>query len=144
MAPHYMLFRKPPRAATMVVDGFLWIEAEDFADYGDWRLDTQFGQQMGSAYLIAAGGGAADRRGRDRSAGSSRGTVSFVGASQELDPRARAGHVRGLGQPVHAFPVITADKLRLTVDATGGDKSARIFDIRAYDETQPRVFYDSR
>ena len=53
----YTLFRKPPRAATMVVDGFLWIEAEDFADYGDWRLDTQFVQQMGSAYLIAAGVG---------------------------------------------------------------------------------------
>ena len=41
----------------MVVDGFVWIEAEDFADYGDWRLDTQFVQQMGSAYLIAAGVG---------------------------------------------------------------------------------------
>ena len=41
----------------MVVPGFLWVEAEDFADYGDWRLDTQFVQQMGSAYLIAAGVG---------------------------------------------------------------------------------------
>jgi len=53
----YTLFRKPPRPATMVVPGFLWVEAEDFADYGDWRLDTQFVQQMGSAYLIAAGVG---------------------------------------------------------------------------------------
>jgi len=53
----YTLFRKQPRPAAMLVDGFLWVEAEDFADYGDWRLDTQFVQQMGSAYLIAAGVG---------------------------------------------------------------------------------------
>ena len=53
----YTLFRKPPQPPRMVVDGFLWIEAEDFADYGDWRLDTQFVHQMGSAYLLAAGVG---------------------------------------------------------------------------------------
>lgn len=53
----YTLFRKPAKPVKMLVDGFLWIEAEDFADYGDWRLDTQFVQQMGSAYLIAAGVG---------------------------------------------------------------------------------------
>jgi hypothetical protein len=35
---------------------------------------------------------------------------------------------------VHAFPAVTADKLRLTVEATGGDKSARVFEIRAYHE----------
>lgn len=50
-------FHKPPREVTMVKDGFLWIEAEDFADYGDWRLDTQFVQLMGSAYLLAGGVG---------------------------------------------------------------------------------------
>lgn len=48
------VFRKSPRQPTMVRDGFLWIEAEDFADYGGWRLDTQFVYRMGSAYLIAA------------------------------------------------------------------------------------------
>jgi len=48
-------FRKPPREATMVVDGFLWIDAEDFADYGGWTLDTQFVHLMGSGYLIANG-----------------------------------------------------------------------------------------
>lgn len=53
----YTLFRKPAEPPKMVVDGFLWVEAEDFANYGDWRLDTQFVQQMGSAYLIAAGVG---------------------------------------------------------------------------------------
>ena len=53
----YTLFRKPAEMPKTVVDGFLWVEAEDFADYGDWRLDTQFVQQMGSAYLIAAGVG---------------------------------------------------------------------------------------
>jgi hypothetical protein len=46
--------RKPARKVTMVQDGFLWIDAEDFADYGGWRLDTQFVHLMGSGYLIAA------------------------------------------------------------------------------------------
>ena len=50
-------FRKPPREVTMVVDGFLWIDAEDFADYGGWRLDTQFVYLMGSPYLLAGGVG---------------------------------------------------------------------------------------
>ena len=50
-------FRKPKRDITMVKDGFLWIDAEDFADYGGWWLDTQFTHLMGSAYLIAAGVG---------------------------------------------------------------------------------------
>ncbi|MEI7730524.1 MAG: FAD-dependent oxidoreductase [Verrucomicrobiota bacterium] len=53
----YTSFRKPSQPVKMVQDGFLWIEAEDFQNYGDWRLDTQFVQQMGSAYLIAAGVG---------------------------------------------------------------------------------------
>ena len=50
-------FRKPEREITMVQDGFLWIDAEDFADYGGWSLDTQFVHLMGSAYLIATGVG---------------------------------------------------------------------------------------
>lgn len=53
----YTAFRKPPRTVRTVQDGFLWLEAEDFVAYGDWRLDTQFVQQMGSAYLLAAGVG---------------------------------------------------------------------------------------
>ena len=48
-------FRKPAVENKMVVDGFLWVEAEDFADYGEWRLDTQFVHKMGSAYLLAGG-----------------------------------------------------------------------------------------
>ena len=32
----------------------LWIDAEDFTDYGGWRVDTQFVHLMGSGYLIAA------------------------------------------------------------------------------------------
>ena len=48
-------FRKPPREVNMVVDGFLWVDAEDFADYGGWTLDTQFVAFMGSAYLLANG-----------------------------------------------------------------------------------------
>ena len=48
---------KPPRQVTMVQDGFLWIDAEDFADYGGWQLDTQFVHLVGSAYLLAPGVG---------------------------------------------------------------------------------------
>ncbi|HEX3916872.1 MAG TPA: FAD-dependent oxidoreductase [Caulobacteraceae bacterium] len=33
----------------------LLIEAEDFADYGGWVLDSQFETQMGSPYLLAHG-----------------------------------------------------------------------------------------
>ncbi len=50
-------FRKPRGENRMVVEGFLWVEAEDFADYGEWRLDTQFVHKMGSAYLLAGGVG---------------------------------------------------------------------------------------
>lgn len=53
----YTAFRKPPEPVRVVQDGFLWLEAEDFMAYGGWRLDTQFVQQMGSAYLLAAGVG---------------------------------------------------------------------------------------
>ena len=57
-----------PRAATQFkglhagavqprehVAGFLWLEAEHFATYGDWEIDTQFTHKMGSAYLICPG-----------------------------------------------------------------------------------------
>ncbi len=50
-------FRKPKGAITMVVPGFLWVEAEDFDDYGAWKLDTQFVHKMGSGYLLAVGVG---------------------------------------------------------------------------------------
>jgi hypothetical protein len=33
---------------------------------------------------------------------------------------------------VHRFPPITTDRLRLTITATNGDKSARVFEVRAY------------
>ena len=48
-------FRAPPKAATEVKRGFLWLEAEQFDDYGGWMIDTQFVHKMGSAYLIAPG-----------------------------------------------------------------------------------------
>ncbi len=43
------------RGAEPRVPGALWIDAEDFDDYGGWWMDTQFVPQMGSPYLIAAG-----------------------------------------------------------------------------------------
>ena len=35
--------------------GTLWIDVEDFDEYGGWWMDTQFVPRMGSPYLIAAG-----------------------------------------------------------------------------------------
>jgi hypothetical protein len=35
---------------------------------------------------------------------------------------------------VHRFEAVTTGRLRLTVLATNGDRSARVFEIRAYDE----------
>jgi len=51
----FSAFRKPTRKIAMLQEGFLWIDAEDFTNYGGWSLDTQFVHLMGSAYLIAAG-----------------------------------------------------------------------------------------
>jgi len=50
-------YRPVPRQVREAVEGFLFVEAEDFVDYGAWRLDTQFTHKMGSAYLIASGVG---------------------------------------------------------------------------------------
>ncbi len=50
-------FRKPKREIRAIQDGFLWIDAEDFGDYGGWTLDSQFVHLMGSSYLLAAGVG---------------------------------------------------------------------------------------
>ena len=44
-------------ALTLEAKDFLWLEAESFADRGEWRLDTQFVHKMGSAYLLAGGVG---------------------------------------------------------------------------------------
>ena len=43
------------RSAGALVNGTLWIDAEDFDDYGGWWMDTQFVPQMGSPFLMAAG-----------------------------------------------------------------------------------------
>jgi len=40
-----------------VVPGTIWIDAEDFSDYGGWYHDTQFIHLMGSGYLLAGGTG---------------------------------------------------------------------------------------
>jgi len=52
---------EPPKPSgqkvRMFKDGFLWIEAADFTDFGGWFLDTQFVNLMGSAYLLAKGAG---------------------------------------------------------------------------------------
>ncbi len=43
------------RRASEIVNGYIWIDAKDFEDYGGWGLDTQFVAFMGSPYLIAHG-----------------------------------------------------------------------------------------
>lgn len=55
MSPDALAHHRPAaRAPGSAVPGFLLVEAEDFTDYGGWRLDTQFTHKMGSAYLIAS------------------------------------------------------------------------------------------
>ena len=44
-----------PSPTTESAPGVLLLEAEDFAELGDWRVDTQFTHKMGSAYLICPG-----------------------------------------------------------------------------------------
>lgn len=52
----FFKFAKQQRsAAKMVVDGFLYVDAEDFNSYGGWRMDTQFVHLMGSPFLMATG-----------------------------------------------------------------------------------------
>jgi len=53
--PEVKNFRAPVQTPREVVKDFVWVEAEGFADYGEWRLDTQFVHKMGSGYLLAAG-----------------------------------------------------------------------------------------
>ena len=48
-------FRAPAKECREAAKGFLWLEAEEFADYGGWEIDTQFVHKMGSAYLITKG-----------------------------------------------------------------------------------------
>jgi len=48
-------FRAPAKTAVEHEKGFIWLEAEEFADYGTWVIDTQFVGKMGSAYLLGAG-----------------------------------------------------------------------------------------
>ncbi|MCP4312049.1 MAG: FAD-dependent oxidoreductase, partial [Bacteroidetes bacterium] len=51
-------FSKPDCAEVkMVVDGFFYIDVEDFDHYGGWQMDNQFVHLMGSPYLMATGVG---------------------------------------------------------------------------------------
>ena len=52
------VFSKPDRTEVkMIVDGFYYIDAEDFDHYGGWQMDNQFVHLMGSPYLMATGVG---------------------------------------------------------------------------------------
>lgn len=52
-----VLVRPAARMPAEHVPGFLFLEAEEFEDFGGWRLDTQYTHLMGSGYLIASGVG---------------------------------------------------------------------------------------
>ncbi|MDF7825172.1 FAD-dependent oxidoreductase [Pontiellaceae bacterium B12227] len=57
-ARHAAFFHKgEKREAKEVVPAYIWIDAEDFDDYGGWWMETQFVPQMGSPYMMAAGTG---------------------------------------------------------------------------------------
>ncbi|MGC6505912.1 MAG: FAD-dependent oxidoreductase [Coraliomargaritaceae bacterium] len=47
--------KREKRIPEAVLPGTLWIDTEDFDNYGGWWIDTQFVPQMGSPYLLAAG-----------------------------------------------------------------------------------------
>ena len=54
-SPSFLTEHRPAaKTPAEIVPGFLMLEAEEFADYGGWRLDTQFTHRMGSGYLIAS------------------------------------------------------------------------------------------
>ncbi|MFO7726776.1 MAG: hypothetical protein R6X11_00455, partial [Desulfonatronovibrio sp.] len=44
----FKLTKKKRAETKMVVEGFLYVDTEDFDDYGGWRMDTQFVHLMGS------------------------------------------------------------------------------------------------
>ena len=54
-APELKDFRAPVATPKEHVKGFLWLEAEEFSDYGTWVIETQFVGKMGSAYLLGSG-----------------------------------------------------------------------------------------
>ena len=41
--------------SALADDRLVWVEAEDFAEKGDWVVETQFTHKMGSAYLLCPG-----------------------------------------------------------------------------------------
>ena len=53
----FKLVKQQRTETRMAVDGFLYVDAEDFDEYGGWRMDTQFVHLMGSAFMMATGVG---------------------------------------------------------------------------------------
>jgi len=101
--PSLQSFRAPAVRPVEHVRGLLWIEAESFADYGDWRLDTQFTHKMGSAYLIAPGIG--------QPIGDARTKVAF--------PRAGRWHV--WARTKDWLPEHSPGRFRISVGGEAGD-----------------------
>lgn len=46
---------QPKGGTIMSGNVYVWVDTEDFSNYGGWRLETYFVHLMGSAYLLAAG-----------------------------------------------------------------------------------------
>ncbi|MEO0793862.1 MAG: FAD-dependent oxidoreductase [Verrucomicrobiota bacterium] len=106
------------RTPKEVVDGYLWIDAEDFQDYGGWWMDTQFVPQMGSPFLLAAGIGY---------------PVEDATTSVDID---QAGDYRLWVRSRNWLPEHTPGKFEVVI---GGDKSNTVFGT---DETDDWVWQD--
>ena len=89
-------------ALTLGAKDFLWLEAESFADRGEWRLDTQFVHKMGSAYLLAGGVG------------------TPVGAARTALDVVRGGHYRAWARTKDWLPEFHPGTFALEVNGTRG------------------------
>ena len=96
-------FRAPAETAREVVPGFLWLEAEGFADYGAWQVDTQFTHKMGSAYLIAPG------------------VCTPIGKARTIVAFPRGGTWQAWARTKDWIPEHHPGRFRLTVDGQAGE-----------------------
>ena len=96
------------------VPGIYWIEAENFDDYGEWLLDTQFAHKMGSGYLLAAGVGRPRASARTRFRLATPGRYRVCARTKDWVPQHHPG--------VFAL-VVNGRRLTKTLGASGRDWS---------------------
>ena len=99
----------------------IWIEAADFQNAGQWKLDTQFTHLCGSPYLLACHTPGVPVRD----------AVCRFAAPFEGMARVAGNNLR---HRVHTFAPIAAEKVRLTILDSDDHKTTRLFEIRLYNE----------